>query len=147
MPSSMKQEVRNSLGKLFLTTQYELAHHWVYNNWIGYQSFDSIVQGANVCLGLIAASGSACLLNDNREVLGPWNHAVEWIASDWTPRAVANGLQYFAHVVSDDSLAKVSSEEMHQKVEGFEMRMFSDIEEAKSWLNAKKKLVPSQAGK
>jgi hypothetical protein len=130
----MKKELKNALGRVFLTVEYNEKANWVYNNWIGYQSFDSIVSGANACAEVLQQHSCSFLLNDNRQIIGPWNHAVEWIATDWTPRAIAAGLRYFAHVVDSDSLAKLSSEEMKQTTDGFEMQIFGDIDQATSWL-------------
>ncbi|GAA4315047.1 STAS/SEC14 domain-containing protein [Nibribacter koreensis] len=132
----MKKELTNSLGRVFLTIEYSEKNNWVYNNWIGYQSYESIVSGANACIKVLNQHHCSFLLNDNRQIIGPWNHAVEWIATDWTPRAIAAGLRYFAHVVDKDSLAKLSSEEMKQSADGFEMQIFGDIDEATAWLEA-----------
>ncbi len=130
----MKKELQNSLGRTFITITYDALNHTVCNNWVGYQTFESIVAGANACAESLQRHNCPNLLNDNRQVIGPWNHAVEWIATDWTPRVIANGLRCFAHVVNPDSLAKMSSEEMQQTVAGFQMQIFGDIEEAKQWL-------------
>ncbi|QHL87258.1 STAS/SEC14 domain-containing protein [Nibribacter ruber] len=132
----MKKELTNALGRVFLTVEYDEKANWVYNNWIGYQSYESIVAGANACAEILQQHNCSFLLNDNRQIIGPWNHAVEWIATDWTPRAIAAGLRYFAHVVDADSLAKLSSEEMKQTADGFAMQIFGDIEEATAWLKS-----------
>ncbi len=93
------------------------------------------MQGANACLEVIQRYKCRCLLNDNRLVTGPWNHATDWIARDWTPRAIAMGLTHFAHVVSPESLARLSAEEMHVKISNnFQMQIFYDYEAAKEWL-------------
>lgn len=93
------------------------------------------MQGANACLEVIERFKSSSLLNDNRLVIGPWNHATDWIAQDWTPRAMRLGLTHFAHVVSPESLARLSAEEMHVKISHyFQMRIFDDYEAAREWL-------------
>jgi hypothetical protein len=138
----MKREVKNAFGKTFLTIEFDEGHGFVYNNWLGYQTKDSIVVGANACLEELARHGCHYLLNDNREVMGPWDHAVEWIAHDWTPRAIAGGLTHFAHVVGPESFAALSAEMMHTSVEDyFQMRIFGNIEAAQSWLRAAQELV------
>ncbi len=138
----MKKEILNAFGKVVLTVEYNAAQRLVYNNWQGYQTMDSIVKGANACLEVIAQHRCARLLNDNRLVVGPWNHATDWIAQDWTPRAVALGLTHFAHVVSEESFAAMSAEMMYEKISGsFRMRIFGDFEEAKKWLSASRQPV------
>jgi hypothetical protein len=107
----------------------------VYNNWIGYQTLPGIIMGADACLIPLKKNACAYLLNDNREVVGPWDHAVEWIIADWAPRAIAQGLTHFANVVSPESMAALSAEAMRLGLGGqLQMRMFGNIDEAMAWL-------------
>ena len=77
----------------------------------------------------------AYLLNDNRQVVGPWDHAVEWLVTNCAPRAIAGGLTHFANVVSPESLAANSARSMALGLDGqLQMHLFSDIAEAEQWL-------------
>lgn len=129
-------ERTNGFGKVYITIEYEAANHWVYNNWIGYQTYVGIIAGADACLQPLRDHNCPYLLNDNTQVIGPWDHAVEWIVTNWAPRAIQQGLTHFAHVVSPESLAAISGEAMHIGIGGsLQMRMFGDITEAKTWLH------------
>jgi hypothetical protein len=131
----MMTELKNGFGKVYLATAYDAANGWVYNNWVGYQTLPGIIAGADACLSPLRKHGCAYLLNDNREVVGPWDHAVDWIVTDWAPRAIAQGLTHFANVVSPESMAALSAEAMRLGLGGqLHMRMFSNIDEAKAWL-------------
>jgi len=131
----MSIDLINGFGKVYLQIAYDPANHWVYNDWLGYQTYVGIVAGADACLGPLAEHTCAYLLNDNRQVIGPWDHAVEWIVSNWAPRAIAGGLTHFANVVSAESLAASSARSMALGLEGqLQMHLFSDIDEAKQWL-------------
>ena len=133
----MPTELTNGFGKVYLTIAYDAAGPWVYNNWVGYQTFAGIIVGADECLHPLREHGCAYLLNDNRQVIGPWDHAVEWIVTDWAPRATAQGLTHFANVVSPESLAALSAQAMQVGLsDRLQMRMFGTIEEAKAWLSA-----------
>lgn len=133
----MIQEISNVFGKVFLTIEYNAANNWVVNTWLGYQTPESIVKGANACIEVIKKYNCPYLLNDNEQVVGPWDHATDWIAEDWTPRAIAAGLTHFAHIASPESLAASSAEMMGQKISGsFNMQTFSNQEDAKAWLSA-----------
>jgi hypothetical protein len=133
----MRTELTNGFGKVYLTIEYNAGGHWVYNNWIGYQTHAGIVAGADACLQPLREHACAYLLNDNRQVLGPWDHAVEWIVTIWAPRAIDQGLTHFAHVVSPESMAALSAEAMHIGIGGrLQMRIFSEINEAEAWLRA-----------
>ena len=133
----MPTELINGFGKLYLTIEYDSANHWVYNNWIGYQTYTGIIAGADACLPTLEENACAYLLNDNRQVIGPWDHAVEWIVTNWAPRAIASGLTHFAHIVSAESLAAQSATSMLLGFEGqLHMHMFDNIEDARAWLLA-----------
>ena len=131
----MPINLTNGFGKVYLHIMYDETNHWVYNDWIGYQTYVGIVAGAEACLGPLAEHHCAYLLNDNRQVIGPWDHAVEWIVTNWAPRAIASGLTHFANVVSAESLAASSAQSMAVGLNGqLQMALFSDIEKAKQWL-------------
>lgn len=131
----MKREATNAFGKVFLTMEYEADNNLLYNNWLGYQTVDSIMKGANTALELMAQTRCPYLLNDNTNITGPWGHAVAWIAEDWTPRAIAVGLTHFAHVVSPESFAALSAETMAASVgDSFRMRIFGSVPAARQWL-------------
>lgn len=133
----MTTELTNGFGKVYLTIEYDKANGWLYNNWVGYQTYIGIVAGADACLHPLRENRCSYLLNDNRQVVGPWDHAVAWIVSDWAPRAVAQGLTYFANVVSPESMAATSAEAMHLGLGGrLQMRTFGSIDEARAWLRA-----------
>lgn len=131
----MLTELINGFGKVYLRIDYDAANHWVYNEWVGYQTYVGIVAGADACLLPLAKHGCACLLNDNRQVIGPWDHTVEWIVTDWAPRAIAGGLTHFANVVSAEALAASSAQAMALGLHGqLQMHLFADIELARQWL-------------
>lgn len=144
----MLQKLTNAFGKVYLTIEYDGTNKWVYNNWIGYQTQPGIVAGADACLVPLQKNTCSYLLNDNREVVAPWDHAVEWIVTDWAPRAVGQGLTHFANVVSPESMAALSAEAMYLGLGGrLQMRMFGNIDEAKAWLRAEQEVVTAKAAK
>ena len=131
----MERELKNAAGKVFITIAYDAQNNWVYNNWFGYQSRESVMLGADACLEVLAAHNCSYLINDNHLVAGPWSQANEWIAHDWTPRAIAQGLTHMAHVVSPEALARLSAENMSKRVgSSFRMQIFTDAQMAKEWL-------------
>ncbi|WP_242927643.1 STAS/SEC14 domain-containing protein [Pontibacter vulgaris] len=133
----MKKEISNAFGKIFLTIEYIEKNNLTHNNWLGYQTLDGIMLGADQCIDVISFYKCPYLLNDNRLVVGPWDHALEWIANNWTPRAIKAGLTHFAHVVSPESFAALSAEAMNAKIgDSFQMQIFGDFDEAKKWLLA-----------
>jgi len=132
----MLTELVNGFGKIYLTIDYDAVNNWVYNNWIGTQTYVGVIAGADACLPPLRENSCAYLLNDNRQVIGPWDHAVQWIATDWAPRAANQGLTHFANVVSPESMAALSAEAMYLGIgERLRIRMFGDIDAARAWLH------------
>jgi hypothetical protein len=124
----MPTELVNGFGKVYLTIEYDAANNWVYNNWIGEQTYVGVVAGADACLHPLRENACAYLLND---------HAVKWVVNDWGPRAQAQGLTHFANVVSPEALAALSAQAMYLGLgERLQMRMFDDIGAAQAWLHA-----------
>jgi len=77
----MPTDLINGFGKVYLQITCDAANHWVHNDWLGYQTYVGIVAGADACLEPLAEPRCTYLLNDNRQVGGPWDHAVEWIVT------------------------------------------------------------------
>jgi hypothetical protein len=131
----MYKELRNSFGDVYLTLEYNHVTHWVYTNWMGTQTYLQVTTGADACLALLSEYNCRYLLNDNSHLIGSWDFAVDWVVSSWTPRAIEQGLTHMAHVFSPEGIATISAEYMYDGVgSDLHMRLFSDIEEAKTWL-------------
>ena len=92
--------------------------------------------GADACLPPLLENHCAYLLNDNSRVIGPWDHAIEWVVSNWAPRAIAQGLTHFANVVSAEALAANSAHSMALGLSGqLQMHMFDTVAAAQQWLH------------
>ncbi|GAB3197638.1 hypothetical protein ABID22_000807 [Pontibacter aydingkolensis] len=131
------QELKSSTGKVYLTITYDEKNRCVHNNWLGYLSLENVRQGAMAVLHFIDTFKAPHTLNDNRELVGPWDQAVDWIEQEWMPRAVEAGLKCFAHVVDQDAFAAAAATDMLNRVNGqFQMRIFKDIYDAKQWLGS-----------
>lgn len=129
------QELKTATGKTFLTISFDEHNNWIYNDWSGYVSPDNVMQGCLSVLEAIEKYKAPASLNDNRHLVGPWDQSVDWIEQEWTPRAVAAGLRYFAQVVDENSFAATSSADLLSKVQDrFLMRIFRDQESARDWL-------------
>lgn len=131
----MRHEFQNSFGKTFLTTEFDKQNGWIYNDWQGLLSLETVRQGSMGILQVLQHTRCAYILNDNRGVLGSWKQANEWIETDWMPQALASGLLYHAHIVAPGVFGQASAEDMHLRVgNSFQMRLFEDVEEAQTWL-------------
>ncbi|QJX48589.1 hypothetical protein HMJ29_17355 [Hymenobacter taeanensis] len=131
----MPTELQNGFGDTYLIIEYDAVNHWVYNNWLGTQTYLQVTSGADACLNYLRDYKCPYLLNDNRHVIGAWDFAVDWVVSSWVPRAIEHGLTHMAHLFSPEGLATASAEFMYDGIgQDLQMRMFSDYEEARMWL-------------
>jgi hypothetical protein len=144
----MPTDLINGFGKVYLRIDYDAANHWVCNEWIGYQTYIGILAGADACLPPLLENNCAYLLNDNRQVIGPWDHAVEWIVTNWARRAIAQGLTHFANVVSPETMAAGSAQSMAIGLHGqLQMHMFDNVEAAHEWLHEAQRQAVQQSTK
>lgn len=130
----MKQELRSSLGRPYITIDTDLTNRWVSVEWVGYLTAESIKAGAKAYIDAVAASGLKCVLNDTRRVLGPWDHSMDWVLNEWAPSATAAGVRHFAMISVPDSMADASAATFYAQLKGFEVRIFGNDDDAKAWL-------------
>lgn len=129
------KELWSPTNKLYLTIYHNEQANFIFNNWAGYVTSDNVKNGAFAVLEALKEFKSSCILNNNKELLGRWDHTVEWIEQDWTPRAIEAGLRNFAHVVDDDTFAAASAADMLKRVAGrYTMQIFNTVEDAEQWL-------------
>ncbi|MES2732011.1 MAG: hypothetical protein V4714_09690 [Bacteroidota bacterium] len=130
-------ETKNRFGKTFCITEYDSANDWIYANWFGFVTPDDIKKWSVDYLKLLNQTNCSRFLINNKELRGPWQQANEWIAVELTPKAIAGGLRYYAHVVSPDLFGAMSVNDLEKRVEGvgFVMRVFKEMDAAQDWLS------------
>ncbi|SHI29666.1 hypothetical protein SAMN02745146_0416 [Hymenobacter daecheongensis DSM 21074] len=131
----MKQELKSSLGRPYITIEDDPENRWIAVDWAGYLTADSIKAGAHAYTQALAQSGFQRVLNDTRKVLGPWDHSMDWVINVWAPNAAAAGLRYFALIATPDSMADSSAANFYAQLTAFEGRVFGNEVEAKAWLS------------
>lgn len=134
----MKLEVKNTLGQVYYTGQYNEKEGWLHSQWNGYITGDEVIEASKQIMSSFDHLKYSKLLNDSSLGEGSWDDANEWLGANWIPSAISNGLKKFAFVVSPDIFSAMSSEELASKIPGtaFEMRTFQSKAEAESWLRA-----------
>ena len=131
----MQKEFQTVQKRTFLKMEYDQDNNWIYCNWIGYISMDSAVAGTAALLEMIAETQCPFLLNDNRELHGPWDKANDFIENEVVPKAISLGLRCMAHILAPNIAGALSAQDLHRRVEDkFDMHLFGEIEKAKNWL-------------
>ncbi|GAB2535540.1 hypothetical protein GCM10027189_16310 [Rufibacter soli] len=131
-----KKELKKANGDVFFEA-YRMPHNsFVFVNWVGIQSLETMVMGSNLVLSLLREKSCPGLLNSNRELIGPWEVAVPYLAHKWAPAARELGLRNFAHVLSPGIFGQRSYEKFSQQVQDrvLHVRAFEEQAQAEEWL-------------
>jgi hypothetical protein len=134
------KELMKGNGDVFFEARRSPDNAFVFVNWIGIQSIETIIMGNNQILALLREKPCKGLLNSNRELIGPWEAAVAWLAYKWAPQAKALGLCHIAHVLSPGIYGQRSFNSLSPLLEELlDLRSFEDEDTAERWLLVKAK--------
>ncbi len=131
-----KKELKKSNGDLFFEVERKGKNDYILVNWVGIQSIETIMMGANVLLNMLRQNTCTALLNSNKELIGPWDDGALFLGNRWAIQARNLGLLYFAHVLSPGiygqrSFAQFEAPAQHH----FQIKTFNSEIEAASWLS------------
>lgn len=131
----MIEELKSATGRVYLTIDTDTANRWVFADWMGYLTAESIRTGAAAYTAAVAKAKFSCVLNDTRSVRGPWDHSMDWVINTWAPNAAAAGLKYFAMVSTPESLADGSAANFYAQLTSFHAEVFDNLSTAREWLH------------
>jgi hypothetical protein len=130
-------DLKKATGDVFCEIRRSADNTFIYVNWIGIQSLETVVMGGNQVLVMLRKKPCPAILNSNRELVGPWEHAVSWVVNKWAPQAKVLGVSYFAHVLSHGIFGKRSFEKLRPEIEQlFRVKSFEDITLAEKWISS-----------
>ena len=110
------------------------SYNWIYANWIGFQTTDSVKSGCMHILETMVEKSCRKILNDNTLVEGMWSGAASWGADFWFPKLREEGLEKFAWVYSPSMLSKLSTDKTLSLMPVSFIQTFYNLEDAKAWL-------------
>ena len=132
------KELKKAEGFTFFEARRTPGNTLIRVSWIGIQSLETVVMGGNHVLSMMRQRPCRGLLNSNRELIGPWESAVSWLAHKWVPQAKVLGLRYYAHVLSPGVYGRRSFDLLYPILKsGFEVESFEDEESAEEWLRTR----------
>ncbi|AKQ45346.1 hypothetical protein TH63_06380 [Rufibacter radiotolerans] len=131
-----KKELKKANGDVYFESVRMTDNAYVFVNWVGIQSLETMVMGYNLVLSMLKEKSCPGLLNSNRELIGPWDDAVTYLAYKWAPAAHGLGLRNVAHVLSPGIFGQRSYEKFSQllKEEDLHLRAFEKQAQAEEWL-------------
>ncbi|NEM98370.1 hypothetical protein [Pontibacter burrus] len=133
-----RTELRKANGDIFFEARRLADNSYIYVNWIGRQSLESIIMGGNHLLHMLRKEACYAILNNNHEIVGPWDTGADWIAHRWAPQAKALGVKYFAHIMSYGIYGQNSFSTLQPQLEQlFEVEVFEDEGLARNWIYEK----------
>ncbi|KAA3438421.1 hypothetical protein [Rufibacter hautae] len=131
-----KTELKKANGDVYFEAQWLPLDGYILVNWIGIQTLETVVMGGNQILAMLREKPTRGLLNSNRELIGPWEVAVPYMAFKWGPAASALGLRYFAHVLSPGIFGQRSFDSFQKQLKEplLNVRAFENQTQAEQWL-------------
>jgi hypothetical protein len=111
------------------------ASDWLYVDWKGWHTAESVQEGCEAMLACLRTSGLTKVLNDNSHGVGDWYGAADWTARDWFPRMEAAGLRHFAWVESASRVSRRSADRTVAEARLDQIiHRFTDRRSAEEWL-------------
>ena len=118
-----------------IIVEYDALNKWIYADWKGYQTEDSIKFGCEKITTAFKTFSCSKIINDNTHVLGIWTPAANWVGKEWLPALKHLGLKYLAWVYSPGNMGRISTDETLKITPVPEMvHTFDDLQSAKNWL-------------
>jgi len=130
-----RSELFKANGDLFFEVERKPANSYIYTNWIGIQSLESILMGSKQVLTMLRREPCKAILNSNKELIGPWDDGALYMGNKWVKDLNTLGVIYFAHVLAPGIYGQRSFEKFFQLAQPYiQIEVFNTEEEAESWL-------------
>ena len=132
------KELQKANGDVFCEIRRSPDNAFIFVNWVGIQSLETIVMGYNHVLYMLRTKTCPAILNNNHELIGPWDMAVNWLVHKWIPQAKALGIMYYAHILSHGIFGRRSFEQLKPALKlDFNTESFEDEALAEEWIYLK----------
>lgn len=127
--------IRRFANHAFCVTEYLPAEGWLRTTWQGFVAPFDAEQGAAGALEALRQLPSPYLLNDNSQIQGLWFDSIDWLQQVWAAQAAQLGLRYVAHVLQPHTEADLEQLLTNKPfANSFELQLFTNVEEAATWL-------------
>jgi PAS domain S-box-containing protein len=115
--------------------KYDNALRSVVAEWDGFQSLHSIKTGCLKLLNVVTEQGAKYIFNDNTDVIGTWNEAVDWVAAEFFPMLQNAGVTHIAWVYSPSTFSRLSADMTIANINmDIVVKTFDDAAKARRWL-------------
>lgn len=108
---------------------------YIYANWIGIQTIETIMMGAGQLLTLLRRQPCPAILNSHKELIGPWESGALFMGNQWARQAKTLGVLHFAQVLAPGIYGQRSFQIFYQLAQNhFQIETFATDAEAEAWL-------------
>jgi hypothetical protein len=130
-----KKELKKANGDLFFEAKRQAGNAYIQVNWIGIQTLETIMMGANQLLTLLRQQPCPAILNSNNELIGPWDDGAFYMGSKWAVQARILGVLHFAQVLAPGIYGQRSFQVFQQFAQQhFQIETFATNADAEAWL-------------
>lgn len=110
---------------------------YIFVNWVGRQSLETIMMGANQLLAMLRQQSCNAIINSNKELIGPWDDGALFMGSTWATKAKLLGLLTFAQVLAPGIYGKRSFEKFNLSAHKYlQVETFESDTEAIAWIRS-----------
>ena len=120
-----------------VTIEHDVMWGWLYVNWRGPQTRETVTRGAVQVQYFLQATGCHKLLSDNTNVTGKWHpENTEWVVRELLPGLGAAGLQHMAWVYAAEPESRRSADVVALAAAAAvpTVMAFHDVPAAYAWL-------------
>jgi hypothetical protein len=131
------QQLKNGAGHIYATITSDKVNRLAEDVWTGvFGTQENLKAGLQAVVDII--EGDQCIkwLSDLSQIQGSFDSSKSWISDYVMPRVIRAGLKYQAMVIPKNIFAKLSTQDTIKKINQFEIRQFSNRQEARAWLDS-----------
>ena len=130
------QEFKTVSGTTYAQVYYDEETNTIMDVWNGvFGSQDNFKKVILFVKEEVVSRGITKWLADLQDMKGSFDGSREWMVQEIMPKLIQSGLLYEAIVLPLNVFSKLSARDAIMKIHNFELRQFSDLREAKAWLN------------
>ena len=121
------------------TLVFEPTYGGVMSGWVGFVSKKVLIKGGMDSINMVAQLQCKNMLVDHRKIHGTWADMSDWEINIWLPNALQAGLTKYALVAFPGSYSVMAAESLLLHLNNYpqlEMMIFSDVDDARKWLNS-----------
>jgi PAS domain S-box-containing protein len=122
---------------------YNKTDNYIIVDWSGFHDVYTIKDAGSRILTTVIETQCFSILNNNLDLLGSWDDAINWVANDWFPLMRKAGLQHFAWILSLSTFSKLSAKHTISKIDAdIAIKQFRNKRAALDWLLKIKAVAP-----